>query len=614
MFCHGVEAHSPPVFADLDPLGGGPPSGATRPNVTTDPHLNSVIRNNSANLQVDSCHDNTTTAVVDPDRVRERKARREAARRALAQRIRDRRDQRKAALERLKAPAARRQLSEFVRQAWHVLHPGKTLEWSWHLDVVCDHVQVVAGYLLRAREQHELGRRWEMPAQNLLINVPPRSLKTEIVGVFLPAWLWLKDPSLHVRYVSGNERVRTATSRMNRDLIGSKWYREAFGVGWHVRSDADAIGLFENTCRGRAYWSSYEQKITGEGTDLIIVDDPLDAQKAPSELERTSVNSAWDMAIENRVNDADRAARIGIMQRLHEEDWSAHVLSKGTWRHVCLPTEYEHPVPAQEEDRSKAPCVCQDCMNGKASFLGAYDRRTNEGEILHPARMSERRLEEERAKGSLYYAGQHQQRPAPTEGGMFKRIWWGSFDPATPPRFRRLAIFVDCSSKKTATGSRTAIGVIGEGWGADSGRRYVLEVVAKPMDITDMKRVLVGEKRAKDAHAPVDPGSFLGRYPRAALVIEDKAAGSDVIVELKAVGINVIAWDPKNSSKESRAFSSVGVIEAGDVLLARGAAWKDAFLHELSLFPNGKWDDQVDMLSMGLSYFRGERALKRTHL
>jgi predicted phage terminase large subunit-like protein len=629
--CLVCDTPPPRQIAELDPPGGRAPSGATKTNVQSKPLLIPALLNSYGNLGIDfrtaKVEFGKTDGVVptgvapfesrtadgdpdepDPDVAAEL----EAIDRVIRRRAQDVLEQIARSEARRLAPRARERLSEFVRQAWNVLHPGKSLEWNWHLDVVCDHVRALAGYLLRARDQHERGKRWEMPAQNLLINVPPRSLKTEIVGVFFPAWLWLMDPTLHVRYVSGNERVRTATSRMNRDLVGSKWYRETFGITWHVRPDADAIGLFENTCRGRAYWSTYEQKITGEGTDVIIVDDPIDAAKASSEIERTSVNTTWDLAVENRVNDADRCARIGIMQRLHEDEWSAHVLAKG-WRHVCLPTEFEprSQVACAAAGVDTPPCPCADCMAG-ASFLGPYDARTADGEILHPARMSERRLEEERAKGSLYYAGQHQQRPAPLDGGMFKRSWWGTFDPDDlPPSFRRTVIFMDCSAKKTVTGSRTAIGVFGEEKG--SGRLFLLEVIAKPMDIIDMKKALVGEERMKNARAPYAPGTIFHRWPRAKLVVEDKAAGSDLVVEMKAAGINVEAWDPKNSSKESRAFSIVGHVEAGNVLLPRGAVWKDSFLHELSLFPNGKWDDQVDMVSMAVSYLRDQHTLKRTH-
>lgn len=552
----------------------------------------SVVQGNSPSVIPEEASEETPA---------DREALRTAARRALTNRIRARREAKVRAIARARAPLARERFSEFVRQAWPINHP-EPLEWNWHLDVICDHVQALAGYLHLARDRHQRGISWEMPAQNLLINIPPRMGKTELVGVYLPCWLWLKDPSLHLRYITGNEKMRTISSRSARDLLASEWYRESFKVGWQIRGDADAIGMFDNTAHGRMLWSTYEQKITGEGTDIMIIDDPIDAKESPSEVVRENVNQAWDLAIESRVKHAPRCLRIGIMQRLHENDWSNHVLEKGNWRHVCIPMEHEEPS-----------CPCRDCKAGE-SFLGRYDHRSP-GESLHPARWPASIVDAFKRE-AMKWAGQYQQRPAPLEGGTFKRECWGTYDPNDLPDFRRVYIFMDCSAKKTPTGSRTAIVVIGEVKGGR--RRYVLDVLARPMDITDMKRVLVGEERMKNVRAPYGRGTFLerwalgGRAPK--LVVEDKAAGIDLIIELKAVGINVVGWDPKNSSKESRAHSVEGIVTAGDVLLPSAAPWKDSFLHEVSLFPNGRWDDQVDALTMGLCYLRDNSTLIKTHM
>jgi predicted phage terminase large subunit-like protein len=517
----------------------------------------------------------------------ERKALRQNARRALAQRIRARREAKVRALEKLRAPKARARFSEFVRQAWPILHPGTRLEWNWHLDVICDHAQALAGYLLKARDAHERGKHWDMPEKDLLVNVPPRSLKTELLGVFFLAWLWLKDPSLHMRYVSGSDKMRTLTSRMVSDIVNSTWYRESFAPGWSIRSDADAIGMFKNSARGLAVFATYAESVTGEGYDVTIIDDPIDAKKAHSDAERNTINSNWDHAHNSRLKDRLRYLRIGIMQRLHEDDWSAHVLAKGNWRHVCIPTEYER------RDVEPYPCPCADCRSGK-SFLGPYDFR-QEGELLHPARMDDRWLEAEKRIGSMYFAGQHQQRPAPAEGGMFQHSWWKYYDPADLPRLERILIAVDCNYIKTATGSRTAIIAVGQ----SRQYRYVLDVVVRSMDPPEMAREVI---KMRD------------KYPKSLLYIEEKAAGGPVLASLRDAGVGGIkSFNPGRDSKESRAASIVGIVEAGDVLLPKGAPWLDAFLHELGTFPNGKHDDQVDALSMALGYFRGASSLTRTH-
>lgn len=473
-----------------------------------------------------------------------------------------------------------------MRQAWEVLHPTEPLEWNWHLQVICDHTQALAESLFRARTDPN----YEMPDQNALYNVPPRSLKTEQLGIFFPAWVWLHDPSVHVRYVSGNDRVRKTASQGNRDLITSDWYVNSFRPKWKIRADSDNIGQADNTAKGRIYYSTYEQKVTGEGTDIIIIDDPIDAAEADSDVVRTQVNDKWDRALSNRVKHEKRCLRIGIMQRLHEDDWSGHVLKSGNFRHVCIPAEYE----------IERECKCADCRAGGVSFLGPYDPRTKEGELLHAERFGPKQIAAAKQKGSYYYAGQYQQRPSPAEGGMFKKSWWGTFDPGDLPSFRRVMLFADLAFKKTATGSRTAMIVVGE----LREKRYFLDAYAGRIDAAEMIRQ-IAKMRAK--WEPVQPIRTV--------VIEAKAAGDPIVSVMKKEGVaGLVLWDPKNDSKESRAAAIVGEVEAGDVLLPRGASWKDDFIHELAVFPNGSYDDFVDVTSMALNYIRGNAALRRLKL
>jgi predicted phage terminase large subunit-like protein len=536
-----------------------------------------------------------TAARVLTKRPEDLEARLERIQAAKRRKLADRLERIKKAKAKRRGPEAKKNLHEFVRQAWATIHPGEPLSWNWHLKTICDHLQYLAFKLLDVRDQAlrdpENEETYELEDKNLLINVPPRSLKTEICGVFFPAWLWLHDPSIKIRYLSGNGKVRTKAARASRDLISSEWYQQAFDPAWKIRPDIDAIELYQNSVGGERHSATTNEKITGEGSDIIIIDDPLDAKEANSELIRTGVNDKWDTAIENRVNSRKRCLRIGIMQRLHEEDWAGHVLAQSTWRHVRLPTEFE---PSLGQPANKLACKCEDCRN-ESSILGKYDHR-EPGELLHPARLGGKTLTEEKAKGSYYFAGQHQQRPAPAEGGMFKKVWWRYYDPGKPlPTFRRIIIAVDCSAKKTVTGSRTSMLVFGE----SGPNRYILDNITKPMDILDMKKAI---RKLRE------------RFPKSTIVIEDKAAGSDVIVELRVDLAGIVDWDPKGVSKESRAFSVVGIVEGGNVLLPMAAPWLDDFIHETAIFPNGSHDDQIDSLSMGLSYLRGERALQRTKL
>lgn len=486
------------------------------------------------------------------------------------------------------ARRARASLAQFCKYAWSSLHASEALIWNWHHDVICEYAQKLAEDLLLCRA--DTSRK--MIAQNIVFNVPPRSLKTEILGVFLPVWLWLLDPTLKIRYVSGNDRVRKAASRNSRDLIESAWFKDTFAIEWAIRQDIDAVELYANTLRGERKSSTYDQRIVGEGSDVIINDDPIDAEDAYSEVVRKSVNLKWDEAIHNRVNDPQRCLRIGIMQRLHEDDWTGHVIASGAWRHVVIPMRYESSVNAEGKPTG---CTCADCFGPgrdyRVSVFGRYDVRRHVGELLQVERFPDEIVkQEEKRLGSYGAAGQLQQRPAPLEGGLFKKAWWQYFDPSEAPKMDRVIMSVDCSGKKTEEGSRTAMLIVGE----RGPHRYILDNVTIPMDILDMRRKLK---------------ELLALWPMTDnIVIEDKSTGTPLITELQLELPCVLPYDPKGNDKVSRALSAVPYVEAKNVLLPKGAPWLDAFIHELGVFPNGSHDDQVDAFSQAINYLRGENA------
>lgn len=497
-------------------------------------------------------------------------------------------------LSQLRAVNARERFSEFVKHGWSVLHPGSRLAWNWHLDAICDHAQAMIEDLIAVRRDEHAVQR----CKNLVINIPPRQLKTELLQIFLPAWGWLHDPSLSWRCLSGNSKVVNLASQDCRTLIGSAWYREWFKPTWDIEQDTDAVKLFKNTARGRRHASTTLEKITGEGTDVLIVDDPQDAGDANSEALRERVNEKWDKAIESRVNDRMRCVRIGIMQRLHEEDWSGHVLKQPGWDHLCLPMEYE----AKDV---KGRCKCPSCVFGE-TFLGWVDPRTTPGELLHATRMPKSELEAARAVlGPYGYAGQMQQRPAPADGGMFKRAWFKDFDPDALPRFDDVIISCDLANSEKAIrkNSNNALLVLGRkgSW------RYVLDEEVGRWSMTEI------EKRIEALQAKWQK---LAKISTVKVLVEKKAAGNFVISALKnEMGVMGVVEDDEaqkaHNDKMVRASAVVPQIEGGNVMIPVGAPWKEDFLHEICVFPNGSKDDRVDALTQALNYWRGSVDLAR---
>lgn len=505
------------------------------------------------------------------------------------------------ALRAANAELCRRSLAEFARQSWGVLEPTTPLEWNWHLDALCMHVQwQIDGWRERSTVEAMI-RLGHFVQQNVMFNVPPLTMKSRFVSVVGFAWAWIDSPEMKVLALSSNPDVAVRDAQYARDLVSSDWYQTHFvlclreprsprrwrpGERWELRKDKDAVTKFGNTAGGERQSKGMLAKITGSKADWIIVDDPHDAQEVYSDVKREAIKSRWDNAISNRGNDLRRLIRTGVMQRVHDQDWAGHVIKTGEWILVCIPMEFE----------PKRRCVTP---------IWA-DPRTEPGEILHAARFTPAVLAAQRRKGSLYYAAQFQQQPLGLDGNLFKLKWWrwwrpeglaragnvlrpdGCNDsPAVPlPKLHWIVISVDAAFKKTEEGSRVSIMVIG-GVGPD---RYVLDNDTSPKTF---KETVEAIKRMRAKH------------PLALrILIEDKANGPAIVETLQAMISGVIEVNPEGG-KESRAAAVSPSVESGNVYLPEGAEWLTGeidFLGELAKFPQGDKDDQVDAFSQALIF------------
>lgn len=500
-------------------------------------------------------------------------------------------------LRAVRAHLCKASFADFVKAGWHVVNPSAPLFWSWHMDALCDHFQQMAENLLRARREPDYG----MPATNLMVNIPPRCSKSMLVSVFLPAWLWLRDPALKVRCCSANPRVTIRDAQYCRDLIGSEWYRTTFRPSWTIRNDIDGVFKFANSARGERLGSTFQSKVTGEGTDIVIIDDPHDAAQVNSEAQRVTVLDRWDLALESRVNDRLRCLRIGVMQRLHESDWCGHVLKSGTWIHLWIAMEFD---------------VNRRCTTRIGDWTWS-DPRTAHGELLQPQRFPLTELrggDDPQGTGGMYYslgsygwAGQMQQTPAPADGGIFLRAWFQLVDETLiPDKFEDVVVAADLANKAkdVSKGSFNVLAVIAKKgpW------RYVLEVQRgrgagwTPKAITEKLTALQAAW-----------GKKLGRTPK--IIVEDKAVGPTVIDMLMADAKvpGVIQDDEAQQARDdkvSRALAISPLVEGKTVAILK-APWTDDFLHELCTFPKSSHDDQVDTFTMALNYWRMSRAAAR---
>src|SRR5215813_600811 len=301
---------------------------------------------------------------------------------------------------------ARRSLKEFVCLAWSVVEPSTPFVPGWHIDAIIEHLEAVTRAQIR----------------NLLINVPPRHMKSLLVSVFWPAWEWIRFPERRWLYSSYAASLSTRDSVKCRRLIESPWYQERWRGRFALTSDQNTKGRFDNNRSGYRLSTSVGGAATGEGGDRIVCDDPHNVQEAESGAIRKATLDWWDVTMSTRVNDPKTSAKVVVMQRCHQQDLSGHLIEQGGWDHLCLPAEYEGPRAA--------------------TSIGFIDPRQQHGELLWAERFGPAELESlKRSLGSYAAAGQLQQRPSPAEGGLFKRHWFRFWQPPganLPPVMVRL--------------------------------------------------------------------------------------------------------------------------------------------------------------------------------
>jgi hypothetical protein len=287
-----------------------------------------------------------------------------------------------------------RSLREFVRQAWIIVEPSTPFVPGFHIDAIIDHLEAVTRGQIR----------------NLLINVPPRHMKSLLVSVFWPAWEWIIHPERRWLYSSYAASLSIRDSVKFRRLIESPWYHSRWGDRFDLTSDQNTKVRVDNSRSGYRIATSVGGSATGEGGDRIVCDDPHNVQEVESDSVRKGTLDWWDVVMSTRVNNPKTSAMVMVMQRCHQQDLSGHLLEQGGWEHLCLPAEYEGPT--------------------RATSIGFSDPRTIVGELLWKQRFGPQEIEDLKRKlGSYAAAGQLQQRPSPLGGGILKRHWWRYFQP-----------------------------------------------------------------------------------------------------------------------------------------------------------------------------------------
>jgi predicted phage terminase large subunit-like protein len=460
-------------------------------------------------------------------------------------------------LETLDKMLCEKNLAEFLKQMWPSIDPHPYVH-GWHIDAICEHMQAVVNGDI----------------QRILINIPPRHMKSIGIAVGLPAWAWIHKPTLQFLYSSYASSLSIRDGIKCRRVIDSPLYQARWGEKYSLTSDQNTKIRFDNNKGGYRLSTSVDGMTTGEGGDIVVIDDANNVKEAESDTMRNSTNQWFDEVMQTRLNNPQTGAIVVIQQRTHAKDLSGHILDKygKDYYHLLLPAEYEKGVKCR-------------------GFGGWTDPRKAEGDLLWPERFRKQEIDKLKiALGVYAAAGQLQQRPSPRSGGMIPLNQFRRYK--TPPAkeaILRLSLVFDTASKENELNDFSVC----ETWAETSWGYYLLNIWRKKVAFPELLRTA---KSLCELECPHE------------VVIEDKASGIALIQCLRdpreGIKIPVIAVDPGAFSKVVRMENEATAIEAGLVYIPEVASWLPAFEDECTQFPMGEHDDQIDPMSMFLKRVR----------
>jgi predicted phage terminase large subunit-like protein len=465
--------------------------------------------------------------------------------------------------------SARSSFKEFVFQAWPTVEPNSPLKWNWHLDEFCLFLQWLY-------EEKAEGR-----SHRAVVNVPPGSAKSVIFSVLFNAWVWAKDSSRQILAASYTPDLAIRDNLRLRSLIQSDWFKSSFGV--QLSSDQNAKEKFVTSTGGYRIGTSVG---TGEHPNfLILIDDPLKALDARSQAKLKEANNWIDSTISTRVMHSPII--ILVMQRLHEDDPSGHLLSKGGWIHFCLPMRFESRK-ANENDPRNIP--------------DPRDHRTIEGELLWPEVWNEEKVQQEEILLDIGASGQLQQRPL-AEGGLLYQLDWFDYvneidEPVECARGWDIAE-TDGTEKKASVNNWTVGTKIGRG--LKTGTFYVMD--NRRIQLTNTDDFILSTAKLDGKACKIREGSGSGKATTKARANLLAGYDYDTSPENKSSGDKIQRNTPFRSQCRAR-----------NVKIVRGP-WNDVYLSVLCAFPLGKCDDDVDSTSNAANALMGdERVEKKTVL
>jgi predicted phage terminase large subunit-like protein len=440
----------------------------------------------------------------------------------------------------------------FIRKAFNIVDSGTDYLHSWHIDLIGAYLsEIYKGNIKR-----------------LIINIPPRTLKSICVSVAFPAWLLGKNPSSRIIVASYSKILSLKHSTDCRLVIQSDWYKQKF-PNVTLNTKQNEKHKFATTKNGYRFATSVEGTLTGEGGNYLIVDDPHNPQQVMSEKYRKKTLDWFSNTLSSRLNDKKKGVIIIVMQRLHPNDLTGYLLDKGKnlWQQISIPA-----IAEKDELLS----------------IGNFTKFRHRGELLHPKREGIKEIEQIKIEmGSYVFSAQYQQNPVLIKIGMLEPNWIQRYQLKNIATFQKITLSFDTAIKAGIKNDPTVCTV----WGEKQNNYYLLEVYREWLEYPALKKIAI---------------ELIKKWNPDNILIEDKASGQSLIQDLRQDIKQPVIPIKANKDKITRFASVSTFIEAGRVFLPNEAVWLADFENELYSFPNHEHDDQVDSLSQFLNWIKSK--------
>ena len=347
----------------------------------------------------------------------------------------------------------------FAYAAYAALYPNSLLVHKWHIKCICHRLEEMSRRLETERSGKLATRA---VSKDLVINLPPRSLKSFLVSIAWVAWMLGRNHSLEIICASYSEDLSHKFSRDCRALMESRFYKRVFRTRINPRKSTETE--FETTKRGFRLATSIGATVTGRGADIFIIDDPTKSNDASSEVALEAANVWFRSTALSRRNNPAKTLMLVVQQRLHTNDLSGTLIELG-WSSLVMPAIATEPqdYPIADDE--------------------VYHRPAEE--LLQPDWDSCEELERIKIEiGSRNFAAQYQQNPTPPEGNLIKVSWLARYQLCSPrQKFHRVVLSCDPAGKANIKNDYTAITVVG----VDKRESYLLQVSRGHWNVLEMR-------------------------------------------------------------------------------------------------------------------------------